>query len=247
MVGFPQKLNKLRKIGRSGCQIPNSWYKRRMEFVWVVPRAALFAKAAVHGLAPLQGSDFETQFSAISRESGFFVERRAAEENPAWKQPIPYVAVCCEDRIFTMTRLTGGEARLHGKRSIGVGGHINPCDLHNHDLDGLLAAACQRELDEEVVLPTGNTHLEALGLLNDDTTEVGAVHVGVVYRLVLTPAQAEELRIRETDSLAGEFLPYDELVALAEQDDSPFESWSTLLLRSGVLAPSKARAAMSPA
>jgi len=159
--------------------------------------------------------------------------------NCAWKQPIPYVAVTCEDTVFTMTRLTGGEARLHGKRSIGVGGHINPCDIESDGVDGLLAAACERELEEELILPAGPHQLEPLGLLNDDTTEVGAVHVGVVYRLVLTPAQASELRIRETDSLAGEFLPYSELVSLAEQDDAPFESWSTLLLRSGVLASSK--------
>lgn len=221
------------------CQIPDSWYKSRMEFVWVVPRSALFAKAAVHGLAPLPSEEFEKRFSEISRETGFFVERRAAETTPAWKQPIPYVAVTCEDTVFTMTRLTGGEARLHGKRSIGVGGHINPCDIESNGVDGLLAAACERELEEELILPAGPHQLEPLGLLNDDTTEVGAVHVGVVYRLVLTPAQASELRIRETDSLAGEFLPYSELVSLAEQDDAPFESWSTLLLRSGVLAPRK--------
>ena len=55
------------------------------------------------------------------------------------------------------------------------------------------------------------------------------------------------VEIRETDSLAGEFLPYSELLSLAEQDDSPFESWSTLLLRSGVLAPRVDSAALSPA
>ena len=239
-AAFPQELNNLGKIAWSGCQIPNSWYKSRMEFVWVVPRAALFSKAAVHGFAPLQPADFEKQFSKVSRSEGFFVERRMAEITPAWKQPIPYVAVTCEDTVFTMTRLTGGEARLHGKRSIGVGGHINPCDQEASGVDGLLAAACTREIDEEIILPAGPQQLEPLGLLNDDTTEVGAVHVGVVYRLVLTPAQADQLRIRETESLAGEFLPYSELVSLAEQDDSPFESWSTLLLRSGALASASA-------
>ena len=216
-----------------------------MEFVWVVPRRALFSKAAVHGLAPLQREDFENRFSIASREHGFFVERRRAEVTPDWKQPIPYVAVCCEDKVFTMTRLTGGETRLHGKRSIGVGGHINPCDGEGQGVDGLLAAACRRELDEELVLPTDAQQLEPLGLLNDDTTEVGAVHIGVVYRLVLTPAQAQEVRIRETESLAGEFLPYSELLALAEQDEAPFESWSTLLLRSGVLAQEQTNPSLS--
>jgi predicted NUDIX family phosphoesterase len=216
-----------------------------MEFVWVVPRSALFSKAAVHGLAPLQREEFENRFSTISREHGFFVERRRAEVTPEWKQPIPYVAVCCEDKVFTMTRLTGGEARLHGKRSIGVGGHINPCDGEGQGVDGLLAAACRRELDEELVFPADAQQLEPLGLLNDDTTEVGAVHIGVVYRLVLTPAQAQGIRIRETESLAGEFLPYTELLRLAEQDEAPFESWSTLLLRSGVLAQEQSAPSMS--
>lgn len=208
-----------------------------MEFVWVIPRSALFPKASVHGLSPMDASAFENRFASASRQDGFFVERRQAELNPNWKQPIPYVAVCCEDRVFTMTRLTGGEARLHGKRSIGVGGHINPCDIEAHGIDGLLAEACARELREELILPDSLPQPEPLGLLNDDTTEVGAVHIGVVYRLVLSPAQADQVRIRETDSLAGEFLLFSELSAQAAKAEAPFESWSTLLLRSGVLAP----------
>jgi len=213
-----------------------------MEFVWVVPRAALFPKAGAHGLAPLAASEFEKQFSAASRDAGFFVERRRAEITPEWKQPIPYVAVCYEDQVFTMTRITGGEARLRGKRSIGVGGHINPCDFQTNGSDPaaseLLAAACQRELHEELMLPAIDaSQLVPLGLLNDDTTEVGAVHVGVVYRLELSAAQASEVRIRETDNLVGEFTPYDELLTLVEKGEVPFESWSSLLLLSGVLAP----------
>lgn len=210
----------------------------------MVPRSALFPKAGVHGFQALQESDFEAGFLAASRAEGFFVERRRAEVTPAWKQPIPYVAVCSEGRVFAMTRLTGGEKRLHGRQSVGVGGHINPCDAAAAGPEGLLAAACERELAEELHLPAGPHRLEPLGLLNDDTTEVGAVHVGVVYRLDLPAGQADAVRIRETNQLAGAFEPYDELVARARQPEPPFESWSTLLLRSGVLA---AHPAPSPA
>ena len=207
-----------------------------MEFVWVVPRTALFPRAAVHGFKAMGGSEQEKRFLQTVRESGFFIERRYAETHPEFKQPIPYVAITCEDKVFTMTRLTGGEARLHGKRSIGVGGHINPCDAPPSDQDGLLSRACMRELEEELFLPDGLSHPTPLGLLNDDATDVGAVHVGLVYQLQVTPHQAHEIGIRETDGMTGGFQPYSELLATAQVEESSFETWSTLLLRSGALA-----------
>ena len=109
-----------------------------MEFVWVVPRTALFPQAAVHGLCPLTNAKFEERFLQPAREKGFFMERRYAEAHPNYKQPIPYVAIIKNDSVLCLTRLDKqGEARLHGKKSIGVGGHINPCD----------APATQEELD----------------------------------------------------------------------------------------------------
>lgn len=202
-----------------------------MEFVWVVPRAVLFPEATPHGLLALEAAELERRFLAPSREHGFFVERRYAEEHPEFKQPIPYVAVCREDQVLCLTRLsTQGEKRLHGKKSIGVGGHINPCDQDGEDL---FANACRRELHEELVLPSDSPlPLSPVGLLNDDTTAVGAVHVGLVYRL---DASALDVTIRETSAMAGDFESLPSLCSLNTPPNSPFETWSDLLLRSGAL------------
>lgn len=204
-----------------------------MEFVWVVPRTVLFPEATPHGLLALEAQELEDRYLGPAREEGFFVERRYAEEHPEFKQPIPYVAVCREDQVLCLTRLsTQGEKRLHGKRSIGVGGHINPCDQDEGDL---FASACERELHEELVLPETALDLTPVGLLNDDTTAVGAVHVGLVYRL---DASAIEVAIRETSAMAGEFESLAGLQELACSSTPPFETWSTLLLRSGALGTS---------
>lgn len=205
-----------------------------MEFVWVVPRAALFSGEAPHGLLALHPDQLEERFLGPSREHGFFVERRWAETHPECKQPIPYVAVLREREALCLTRLGAqGEKRLHGKRSIGVGGHVNPCDDPSAAGGELFANACRRELEEELALPPDAAlRLRPIGLLNDDTTAVGAVHVGLVYAL---DARGLDVAIRETAAMSGGFEPLDALRALAMDPDSPFETWSSLLLRSGAL------------
>ena len=96
------------------------------------------------------------------------------ERDPAFKQVIPYLVLRDGSRYFLMQRTTAGaDARLHGRYSIGVGGHLNPGD-------GGLLGGLRREWHEELVadfIP----EFELVALLNDDTTEVGAVHLGAVY------------------------------------------------------------------
>jgi len=201
-----------------------------MEFVWVVPRKVLFPACAPHGLEALGAEALEERYLAPAREHGYFVERRWAETHPEVQQPIPYVAVVRKGRVLTLTRLAAqGEKRLHGKRSIGVGGHINPCDQDGKDL---FAAACLREVHEELVLPDKLPAFEPVGVLNDDTTPVGAVHLGLVYRL---DATGLEVGIRETTAMAGDFEPLADLESEAAAPEAAFETWSTLLIRSGVL------------
>lgn len=198
----------------------------------------LFPTFTPHGLLALDAAVLEERFLRPAREHGFFVERRWAETHPEFKQPIPYVAVQRGDELLCLTRLGAqGEKRLHGKRSIGVGGHINPCDAPPANAapgagEELFARACQRELHEELLLPTADLPLRPIGLLNDETTPVGAVHVGLVYAL---DARGVEIGIRETSAMSGDFEPLTTLSRLAEAADSPFETWSALLLRSGVL------------
>jgi predicted NUDIX family phosphoesterase len=144
-----------------------------------------------------------------------FAPRAAMEVDPAWKQLIPYLVLLDGDRVFLMRRTrAGGDARLHDRWSIGVGGHLNPGD---DDLHGGL----RREWREELVADF-EPAFRPVALLNDDTTEVGAVHLGIV---VIADADGRPVRIRETDKLEGSFAPMSAVDAV--RDD--LETWSRLV------------------
>ena len=196
-----------------------------MEFVFVVPRGDLFPDCYPHGLVPF-GEEYSLEsFERAVVEYGFFVERPRAEVEPAWKQVIPYTALVRGDDVFLVRRLSqGGEVRLHDKLSIGIGGHINPVDLPQDGARNPIAAATQRELEEELEIE-GTWTSTPLGILNDDTNPVGAVHVGFVQVVHLTG----DASVRETDQLEGDWTSLEELVRLAESDTN-FETWSSLLL-----------------
>jgi predicted NUDIX family phosphoesterase len=168
--------------------------------------------------------------STVARE-GFFVERAYAERTPALKQVIPYSVIECDGRILLFRRLaTGGEARLHGKHSIGIGGHINPEDLDvtacgaSANARNPIDAGTRREIDEELAV-SGEYKVTRIGLLNDDSNPVGAVHVGVV-QVVRVRGSVD---IREREQLEGRLVPSDELSALLAQGAN-FETWSKLLI-----------------
>jgi predicted NUDIX family phosphoesterase len=192
-----------------------------VEFVLVVPRARLFDDRYPHGFEPFADGDRE-RFLARVREHGFFVERRHAEREPMLKQVIPYALFERDGALFLMRRLAkGGEARLHGLLSVGVGGHINPVD----GAEDALEAGLRREVEEEVEVE-GGWDARALGVLNDDSTAVGAVHFGLVYRV--RPGGA--VRVRERDALKGSFVPRAEVMRTLAEGRDRFESWSALLL-----------------
>ena len=196
-----------------------------MEFVFVVPRGDLFPDSYPHGLVPF-GEDCSLEsFQQAVVEHGFFVERARAEVEPTWKQIIPYTALMRGGDVFLVRRLKkGGEARLHDKLSIGIGGHINPIDLPSEGPRDPIAAATTRELEEELNVD-GTWTSAPLGVLNDDTNPVGAVHVGFVQVIQLEG----DACVRETDQLEGDWTSLEELARLAESDAN-FETWSSLLL-----------------
>ncbi len=192
-----------------------------MEFVLVVPRARLFDDRYPHGFEPFGAGDRERVLARV-REHGFFVERRHAERDPMLKQVIPYALFEREGAIFLMRRLAkGGEARLHGKLSVGVGGHVNPVDGAEDALD----AGLRREIEEEVAVD-GSFEATPVGVLNDDATAVGAVHFGLVYRV----KPSGDVRVREKDALEGSFTPRAEVLRLLREERPRFETWSALLL-----------------
>lgn len=153
------------------------------EQVLVIPRRLL------DGIGPFQGLCFDTARYLPSifaprwaRASGsLFLPRSDVESDPAYKQLIPYVIlVHPSGYIYSYLRL-GGESRLNLKRSIGVGGHINPQDagLSSPRWHAYYRALC-REVAEETAITDG--HLSPpLALVNDDTTDVGRVHLGIVH------------------------------------------------------------------
>lgn len=144
-----------------------------------------------------------------------FIPRDLAENDPSHKQVISYVVLTRGSQVFATRRLKkGGESRLHGLMSLGVGGHINPDDEVGGDV---LRRGLQRELDEEVYIEKA-LELVPRGMINDDTQEVGRVHLGLFYTLEV----AGEVRIRETEKLEGLWLERSELDALRDS----MESWS---------------------
>ena len=146
---------------------------------------------------------------------GTFRPRTEAEVDPGWKQVIPYLALRDGESIFLMRRSrAGGDARLHDRYSIGVGGHVNPAD-------GDVMGGLRREWAEELVADFEPAFSE-LGVLNDDDNAVGAVHLGLVFS---ANAVGRPVAVRETHKLEGAFVPLADVADVAES----LETWSALL------------------
>lgn len=156
----------------------------------------------------------------IIRAEHEFIPRPDAENDPGYKQIIPYVVLRRGDEIFMTRRLKkGGEARLHGLMSIGVGGHINPVD--DVDRENVLLRGLERELDEEVEIEhRGGLH--PVGFINDDTNGVGSAHLGLCYTL---PVEGE-VRVRETEKLEGGWTTAAELLGNWDM----LETWTQIAL-----------------
>jgi len=180
------------------------------ERVFVVPRSAVPHRAGWYGLR----TDGLDAFVAAVERDGRYEPRAEMEGDPSFKQIIPYLVLRDGQRYFLMQRTdAGADARLHGRYSIGVGGHLNPGD-------GGLLGGLGREWREELVadfLPEFNL----VALLNDDTTPVGAVHLGAVY---LADVEGRPIAIRETHKLRGGFAGTSDVAAVVER----METWSRL-------------------
>lgn len=180
------------------------------EQVLVVPRELIVPG---EGWLGVRRGGIEAALAIVARE-GRFVLRADAEGDPSVKQVIPYLVLRDGERWFLMRRTrAGGDTRLHDRWSIGVGGHVNPGD-------GGVAGGLAREWAEELVADFEPDYAP-VGLLNDDTTAVGAVHVGFVYA---ADAGGRPVAIRETEKLEGAFAATQSVVAV--RDD--LETWSRL-------------------
>jgi len=213
-----------------------------MEQVFVVRRQDFFFGNWPQGFLPLDTASAASLLQSFGR-LGFFAARAEAEENPAWKQAIPYCVIRQTGQVFCVQRKTAqSESRLHGRLSIGIGGHINPVAGESKDGAEFFRRALAIELSEELHGTTQPDFApQFLGLLNDDGDAVGKVHTGLVFAIdcaARNPA-AEPVRVREVSKMAGGFRGLAELQPLW-QDSDRFESWSRLLIDAGVAGPKAA-------
>ena len=194
------------------------------EQILVVNRKELFNNEENHFYGFIEKNDEKTK-KIISTFESYKVKRRGdMEEDPNYKQLIGYVLLkdITTGEVLVYKRLVGGgEARLHGKASVGIGGHMN--EVEGKTIYEMLKINAARELNEEVGVSEEDAlnNLHFIGLINDDKTEVGQVHIGVVYECKVDKQLVE---VKEDDTLVIKWMPGEE--AKAEEN---YETWSEFL------------------
>lgn len=184
------------------------------EQILVVKRSILFPdENAWHGI---NNNNVESIVATIA-DNQEYIERAHAETNLAYKQIIPYMIFTFGDKYFVMQRkATASEQRLAGKLSLGIGGHMNEEDMHGKTIFDW----AQREFEEEVSY-TGNLTITTLGVLNDDSNDVGKVHLGLV---LLLKGDNDQIAIK-SEHKNGILLTKQECLEKIDQ----FEAWSQLI------------------
>jgi len=180
-------------------------------------------------LGSFQGLSFEPEKylkAILSRGSNFFIPRPEAENDPAYKQIIPYALIAFGETVLHYVRgKKAGEQRLVAKGSIGIGGHMNESDESLFALDEqAYRAGVEREVNEEIKIDTPFED-RIVALLNDDSTEVGRVHLGIVHIFKLKEPNVQK---REAMITGLAFLTKEELMARRKS----LESWSQICLDS---------------
>ena len=185
------------------------------ELVYCLPAAHF--PAAQEQVIPITAA-----FYASLAQEGQFLARDAVEDDPSWRQLIPYAVVSYQERVLCVERLrAGGEARLHQRLSLGIGGHIGPQDKQHPNARDLIEAALARELREE--LHIGAFFAQLQGLLLSEQSAVERVHAGLLYHV----RTAAEPSIRENHKLRGQLQPWEDV----QTQQDRLEHWSALALQ----------------
>jgi predicted NUDIX family phosphoesterase len=201
-------------------------------------RVLCFPRELLEEIGVFQGLSLDTEKylpALTATEQVLYLNRSDAEQDKRYKQLIPYVLILCQDRILRYRRGKGGqETRLHGLFSVGIGGHISEEDHGLFSERQGYHEGMRRELLEEVDI---DEVVDAtVAVINDDSTEVGYVHFGVVH-VVHVPD--EKIVGRRSGILAPEFVP----IADAVKDLAGYESWSRFCLENLETLLAKAAAA----
>jgi predicted NUDIX family phosphoesterase len=193
------------------------------ENVLVIKRSLFDQLGSFHGL------NFEPRKyldAILSRGNNFFLSRAKAETDPTHKQIIPYVLLAHGNKVLHYIRgKKAGEQRLVAKGSIGIGGHMNESDESLFALDeAAYRAGVEREVAEEIKIETKFDD-RVVALLNDDSNQVGQVHLGIVHAFRLA-----EPKVKKNEPMITElaFLSREELLARRES----LETWSQICLDS---------------
>ena len=184
-------------------------------------------RSLLDGIGDFQGLCFNISpylRAFLLRKNNQFISRFEAEHDPAFKQLIPYALLVSDGKVLHYERGgTGGEARLVKKGSLGIGGHINQSDENVLALDQQgYSQFVLRELQEELIIE-GEIENRVVALLNDDSNEVGLVHLGIVHRIHLRLGRVQP---REPDIVNPQFLTPEELLSKR----ASLESWSQICL-----------------
>lgn len=184
-----------------------------------------FRRNVLDELGAFQGLSLDVErFLPVltSRSNVLYLNRSEAEQDKGFKQLIPYVLIICNGRILRYRRGKGGqETRLHGLYSVGIGGHISEEDHGLFSSGPGYQEGMRRELMEEVAIDEVDE--AAVAVINDDSTEVGAVHFGVVHVLSAT---SEKIVGRRSGIAGPEFISLSD----AAKDLAAYESWSRFCL-----------------
>ncbi|HEV7677817.1 MAG TPA: NUDIX hydrolase [Candidatus Dormibacteraeota bacterium] len=206
----------------------------RRESVLCVPRTTIFPDGAWRGLV---ATGLERVLRTI-RATAEYRPRHMVEDDPSQQQIIPYCIVRQPDDTYLLThRLrASSEKRLHHLYSLGVGGHVNPGD--GQVGDDPVVGGLRREWGEEIICPAPAT-ASLVALLNDDTTPVSRVHLGLVF--LVEPSGEARASVREIDKLEGEVLTLEQM----RRHYLNMESWSQLVY-DDLVAGAPARVEHSP-
>jgi predicted NUDIX family phosphoesterase len=187
--------------------------KKEDEKILVISRNIFFEQKEINGIEKV---DFE-YYQKLIQDNKEFLWRSKMETDPSYKQIIPYLVFNFENKYFLMQRKSNAnEVRLQNKYSLGIGGHIRQEDINSFDI----ADWAKREFTEEINY-SGNLEIEPIGILNDDSNNVGKVHTGFVF---LLKGNSNQIKVR-SELKSGTLLTLKELSEYYEN----MENWSKLV------------------
>lgn len=179
----------------------------------VVSRDALFADGIWHGFF----ADNLQKYVSLINSKHKFLPRGEVENDARWQQIIPYLIFEYRGRFFLMRRRQNHtDSRLANRYSLGIGGHINKRDVNGQDLMGW----AKREFAEEIEYH-GNYKAKFLGIINDDSNDVGLVHAGLVIHLI---GDSDRIKIKD-EHKTGELVAVESLTKRYKQ----METWSQIV------------------